>query len=93
MSKRKKENNFLCNLCGNTCLKENENYGIKINYETGYFSEAFPDGMFYEFYLCEECLSKLFSKFKIPPKTPKKNNYLSWVNCYDEIGGLKPEKD
>lgn len=73
-SKRQEEVEFtedvLCNKCGNS-LKIghfNEFYGlVEVEFSTGYFSNALPDGMIYSFSLCEPCLEKLFKEFKLPP--------------------------
>lgn len=73
--KKQREQEHLCNFCGETCLPDvpaNETpglYGLASCYQGGYHSEVLDDLTNYEFNICEYCLDHLFSLFKIPPKT------------------------
>jgi hypothetical protein len=62
-----------CNMCGETCRINTENYGMtNAKVSGGYESTAgnghgaLDDCETYTFSLCEFCLDWLFSKFKVP---------------------------
>lgn len=63
---------LLCNLCGLTCLIEEQDYGLHMVATGGYHSTpgngsgALDDCTKYKFSLCEFCLDWLFGKFQLP---------------------------
>ena len=67
---------YICNLCGKSCMKEldgtepvlKEFYGARVRIDGGYCSTAIPDGISYSFELCEKCVADLMKKFKHPPE-------------------------
>lgn len=62
----------ICNQCGESCAKKHDGidipdiYGAEVEYSTGYYSTALPDGKMYRFHLCEGCLKNLMAGFKVP---------------------------
>jgi len=57
----------VCNRCKGPCLVDGQMYGLSAVVSGGYGSTHLEDMVTYRFELCEECLSKLFAGFKIPP--------------------------
>ncbi len=69
-----------CNKCGNLCTtptleryqathpdyEKDWAYSVDVNYSTGYYSDALPDGTSYSFSLCEPCLKALMDTFVVP---------------------------
>jgi hypothetical protein len=60
---------ILCNLCEREMLTEcsPEGNGVYIDYEGGYDSYVFGDGVKVNFHLCENCLNDLTVRCKIKP--------------------------
>lgn len=58
----------ICNKCGKSCKGEMGHFNglIETTIEGAYDSTHLEDCTNYTFSLCEECLSKLFAKFKFP---------------------------
>jgi len=64
----------LCNMCGES-LKVHEcddivrYLGIPNGYVSGHYSSpVLPDGTEWRYSLCEPCIGRMFSEFKIPPE-------------------------
>jgi hypothetical protein len=58
--------NILCNNCGSSLIKDLDFGGIDVDMVCGYGSGE--DGVRYRFDLCELCVKKIMSGFKIAPE-------------------------
>ena len=64
---------YICNQCGESCLKTlggtdlKEFYGTGILISGGYESTHIGDGICYSFELCEKCVAEIIKGLKIPP--------------------------
>lgn len=57
----------LCNKCGETCMIDNDLYGLHdVHMSGGYSSTHIDDGSVYKFDLCEKCTKAFIDTFKIP---------------------------
>lgn len=64
---------ILCNNCGGPArplgtMNEQFVHGIEVDLMGGYDSYHLLDMNHYKFNICEQCIRKMFSQFKIPPK-------------------------